>query len=116
MQGIKHSPSVMSGASSTSSTFLASDYLRQHCRSDAGLLSNVVSIRFSLCIFSNSRHKHTGDCYSFWMRNRTRTRVARIDYSLLDVSAGEQDFHKIHKALFFHFFSLNQGRWQLYQS
>ena len=79
-------------------------HLRQHCRSDTGLLSNVVSIRFTLCIFFNSRHKHTGDCYSFWMHNRTRTRVARIDYSLLDVSAGEQDFHKIHKALFFHFF------------
>lgn len=37
-------------------------HLCQHHRmSDAGLLSNVISIRLLLCIFSNSRHIRTRD-------------------------------------------------------
>ena len=79
------------------------------------MLSSVVSIRFLLCIFSDSRHKRSGDRYPCLMGNTSCTAVVHIDYSLLDVSAGEEDFHKIHAALFFHFSSSDQERWHLYQ-
>ena len=49
------------------------------------------------------------------MGNTSHTVVARIDYTLRDIHAGEQDFHKIHEALFFHL-SSDKARWHLYQN
>ena len=43
-------------------------HLCQHHRmSDAGLLSNVISIRLLLCIFSDSRQKRSEDRYPCWI-------------------------------------------------
>ena len=68
--GIKHGPSGWSKYLLPRQHSRLQIHLRQHHRrSYVGLLSNVISIRLLLCIFSDSSHKPSQDRYPCWIGN-----------------------------------------------